>query len=74
MRQVWNPLEWAEIPRIACIDTGRPIILSCLRPHASVHGRSRVISSLKATCAISAAMRRICSAGIPVASATVSGA
>ena len=38
--QVWNPLECAEIPRMACMLTGRPIILSCLRPALSVHGIS----------------------------------
>ena len=37
-RQVWKPLEWAEMPRIACIATGRPTIWSCRRPSMSVQG------------------------------------
>ena len=37
-RQVWKPLEWAEMPRMACIDTGRPRIVSWRRPAQSVHG------------------------------------
>ena len=42
MRQVWKPLAWAEMPRMACMPTGRPIILSCRRPVQSVHGTSSV--------------------------------
>ncbi len=34
-RQVWKPLEWAEMPRIACMLTGRPIIC-CVAPAAGV--------------------------------------
>mgnify|MGYP002012109171 CR=1 FL=1 len=49
----------------ALID-GRPIILSCVRPAQSVQGCSITTSSSKATRAISAAMRSIVSAGIPV--------
>ena len=64
----------AEIPRIACIETGRPIILSCLRPAQSVQGWSISMVSSKATFANSAAMRRIVAASIPVSSATASGA
>ena len=43
MRQVWKPFEWAEMPRIACIATGRPIIRSCWRPAQSIQGMSRPI-------------------------------
>ena len=39
-RQVWKPLAWAEMPRIACMLTGRPIICSWRRPKASVQGWS----------------------------------
>ena len=35
-RQVWKPLLCAEMPRIAYIATGRPVTLSCSRPHTSV--------------------------------------
>ena len=31
-RQVWKPLECAEMPRMACMLTGRPMHLSCRRP------------------------------------------
>ena len=55
-RQVWKPLEWAEMPRIACIDTGRPLIVSCRRPAQSVHATGSSIACSKATCASSAAI------------------
>ncbi len=42
MRQVWKPLAWAEMPRMACIETGRPTIFSWQRPVQSVHGMSSV--------------------------------
>ena len=74
MRQVWKPLEWAEMPRMACMPTGRPIILSWRRPVQSVQGMSSTISSLKAACASSAAMRRMLSAATPVSFSTFSGA
>src|SRR5437588_541678 len=32
MRQVWKPFEWAEMPRIAYIETGRPTMRSWNRP------------------------------------------
>ena len=74
MRQVWKPFEWAEMPRMACMPTGRPIILSWRRPVQSVHGMSSTISSLKAACASSAAMRRMLAAATPVSVSTFSGA
>ena len=64
-RQVWKPLEWAEMPRMACIETGRPIILSWRRPAQSVQGMSSAICCSKAACASSAAMRRMVSAAMP---------
>ena len=73
-RQLWKPFECAEMPRIACIATGRPTKRSWRRPVQSVHGVSTVIVSLKATCAISRARRSIVSAGTPVSAATFSGA
>ncbi len=73
IRQVWKPLAWAEMPRMACMPTGRPIIFSWRRPNMSVQGMSRVISSLKAACASSAAMRRTVAAGTPVSFAVRSG-
>ena len=74
MRQVWKPFEWAEMPRMACMPTGRPIILSWRRPVQSVHGMSSTTSSLKAACASSAAMRRMLAAATPVSFSTFSGA
>ncbi len=53
MRQVWKPFEWAEMPRMACIETGRPIIFSCRRPAQSVQGMSSTTSCSKATSASS---------------------
>ena len=38
IRQVWKPFECAEMPRMACMDTGRPTILSCFSPRQSVPG------------------------------------
>ena len=46
-RQVWKPLEWAEMPRIACIATGRPRIVSWRRPAQSVQGWSSSICLLE---------------------------
>ena len=64
-RQVWKPLECAEMPRIACIATGRPIIVSCRRPaHRSRAGRARSPARTRRA-ASSAAMRRIVAAGMP---------
>ena len=63
---VWKPLEWAEMPRIAWIATGRPTIRSCRSPRKSVQGRSITTGSSKAARAISAASWRIRSAGMPV--------
>ena len=31
-RQVWKPLEWAEMPRMACMAIGRPTILVVFAP------------------------------------------
>ena len=47
MRQVWKPFEWAEMPRIACIETGRPIMLSWIAsgPIASRRYRAQISSS-----------------------------
>ena len=28
VRQVWKPLAWAEMPRMACMETGRPTVFS----------------------------------------------
>ena len=41
------------MPRMACIDTGRPIIFSWRRPAQSVHGMSSVICCSNAACASS---------------------
>ena len=46
-RQVWKPLEWAEMPRMACMATGRPTILSWRRPAQSVQGWSITIGLLE---------------------------
>jgi hypothetical protein len=73
-RQVWNPFECAEIPRIACIATGRPIMVSCRRPAQSVQGCCSTISCSNAACASSAAIRLMVAAGTPHAAATASGA
>ena len=62
------------MPRIACIATGRPSILSCRRPAVSVQGWSSSIAWLKATSASSRAMRRMVAAEMPQVSATTSGA
>ena len=40
MREAWKPLAWAEIPRIACMPTGRPTMFSWRRPNRSVQGMS----------------------------------
>ena len=47
------------MPRIACIETGRPVVLSWRRPAQSVHGISSVICSLESGVGQLAAMRRI---------------
>ena len=65
-RQVWKPFEWAEIPRIACIATGRPMVFSCRRPAQSVQGWSSTICLSNAAWASSAAMRLIVAAGNPL--------
>ena len=52
-RQVWKPFEWAEIPRIACIATGRPSMVACRRPKVSVQGWSSSIAWSNATSASS---------------------
>ncbi len=61
------------MPRMACMATGRPTIVSCLRPAQSVHATGSSIACSKATWASSAAMRRIVAAGTPQRSATLSG-
>ena len=74
MRQVWKPLEWAEMPRMACMLTGRPIILSWLAPGpvGPRHVEHDFLS--KAASASSRAMRRISvGAFSPHSSATASG-
>ena len=43
-RQVWKPLACAEIPRMACMLTGRPVMVSCRRPQASVQGTASAIA------------------------------
>ena len=73
-RQVWNPLEWAEMPRIACMATARPTMRSWRRPAQSVHGTSITTSWRNAISAISAAMRRMVAAAIPVREAAAAGA
>ena len=74
-RQVWKPLECAEMPRIACIATGPADhgLVPAAGPE-SVQGWSSTIGWSKATSAISAAMRRMVAAGMPQRSATASGA
>ena len=74
MRQVWKPFACAEMPRIACIATGRPVIVACSRPQASVQGWCNVIACSNATSASSRASRRIVSASTPQVVATASGA
>jgi hypothetical protein len=73
-RAVWKPLEWAEMPRMAWKETGRPTKLWWRSPFMSVQGWSISIASSKATRPISAASPRIVSAGTPVSAATASGA
>ncbi len=73
-RQVWKPLEWAEMPRMACMATGRPTILSCRRPAQSVQGVSISTVCSKAACASSAAIRLMTAASMPVSAATASAA
>ena len=51
---MWKPLECAEMPRMACIATGRPTMRSCRRPAQSVQGCSITTSCSKAAWAISA--------------------
>ena len=62
------------MPRMAWNDTGRPTMRSCRRPQTSVQGWSSTTGCSNATCAISAAKRRMRSAGTPQRSATASGA
>ena len=62
------------MPRIAWIDTGRPRIEECCRPAQSVHGTGISISSPNAVSAISLAIRRIVSTGMPQTGATAYGA
>jgi len=69
-----GPLEWALMPRMACIDTGRPTIFACLSPRKSTHSLSISNDSSKATRATSAAMARMRPAGTPQRPATFSGA
>ena len=64
-RQVWKPLECAEMPRIACMDTGRPVKLECVRPAQSVHSQATSMASSNAVWAISSARRSIVAAGTP---------
>ena len=73
-RAVWKPFACAEMPRMACTLTGRPIMCGWRRPAPSVHGTSSTISSSNAVCASSAAIRRMVDAEIPVCPATASGA
>jgi hypothetical protein len=65
---VWKPLEWAEMPRIACIETGRPIMVgrACARPNRSRGSADLDLLESKAASASSAAMRRMVAAGCPV--------
>ena len=72
-RQVWKPLACAEMPRMACMLTGRPIVCECRRPQTSVQGTSTAIACSNAVCASSAAIRRMVAAGMPVLRATASG-
>ncbi len=58
---------------MACMATGRPRIVSWRRPAQSVQATGSSIASSKATCASSAAIRRMVAAGTPHLSATASG-
>ena len=44
-RQVWKPLAWAEMPRIACIETGRPITIEHRIP--TPHGEVAVLTGIQ---------------------------
>ena len=46
-RQVWKPLECAEMPRMACIATGRPTIFRGARRGQSVQGCSSAIACVE---------------------------
>ena len=53
------------MPRIACMETGRPTILSCSRPAQSTQPTGISIAWSNAASASSAAMRRMVAAGMP---------
>ena len=72
-RQVWKPLEWAEMPRMAWKLTGRPMKVSWRSPRKSVQGWSISMAWLKATSTSSAASRLIVAAAMPQRPATASG-
>ena len=47
MRQVWKPLAWAEMPRMACMPTGPADHLVVAAAGPVGPGMSSVISSLE---------------------------
>ncbi len=65
-RAVWKPLEWAEMPRMAWMATGRPGMVAWRWPRKSVHSCAMTGGLSKAARAISAASAWMRGAGMPV--------
>jgi hypothetical protein len=73
-RAVWKPFEWAEMPRMAWMATGRAVKPAWVSPRKSVQGCGTVKDRSKAAWAISAASAWMRAGERPVRAATVSGA
>ena len=73
-RQVWKPFEWAEMPRMACMLTGRPMKRSWTRPAQSVQRLPDLDLLLERRMRQLGGDARMVAAGTPVCSATASGA